>query len=299
MYLSSFLQEQLIILDKDFQDWSDMMSQIIPLMTQDLHLELSNTDIENMFKTREAEQTTIFPAGIGIPHIRLEHLGDPVIAIIVPKTPLNINNLDVRMFFVIISDKAASKLYLNLVKAFMGIAKNKELFEDLCKQQTAESFISLIRNQGILVLDEVNVGDVMTIHFKTVKTDTPLSLLSDMFYKQQYQYFPVQDKEGKVVGEVTLLDYLKVGVPKYALLLDHVKFPRTIEPLADIFKHENTLTVSEIMSPISIFLDVNSSIAEAVYLMVKHQRRLLPVFQDGKFAGILFASDIFKKLIRG
>ncbi len=299
MHLTSFIKKELIFLDRSFENVTELIQQIVPTMTQNLHLNKSSDELVELFLAREAQDSTAYPIGIGIPHIRVDNLANPIIAIVVPMNHVLVNKIPLKMFILIITDKIASKLYLNIVKAILTIAKNTKFFDDLCLMTESGSFFDRLHNEEIRVLNEITVADIMSSQFTTIQETANIKELGNLLESTQSDYFPVLNSNNQVTGEVTLFDYLKVGIPKYTLLLENVKFPQTIEPLEDIFRKEDTLTIKEIMTPIIYKVTTASSISEAVFQMAKRQSRYLPIFQDNHLVGIVSINDIFKKVIRG
>jgi nitrogen PTS system EIIA component len=299
MHLTSFINKDLIILDHSFKNVEEVIRFTVPIMIKDTNVDKTSDDIIQLFIERESQETTAYPSGIGIPHIRIDNLHSPIISIIVPNNPLLINEINIKMLILIITDKTASKLYLNIVKAVIGMVKKTELFNELCKTRDPEEFIYRIHKEEIRILNEITVGDIMSTKYTTIQDSAFLYELGDLIETTQSEYFPVLNAKSQVIGEVTLLNYLQVGIPKYTLLLENVKFPQTIEPLEDIFRNESSMTIKEIMIPINYKVITSSSISEAVFQMIKRQSRYLPIFQDDQLVGILSLGDIFKKVIRG
>jgi CBS domain-containing protein len=75
---------------------------------------------------------------------------------------------------------------------------------------------------------------------------------------------PVVDQNLNYLGEVNILDLLKVGIPDYLMMLDNLNFLMSFEPLEKLFENENEIKVSEIMSRDEIYLRPEASIIEAV-----------------------------------
>jgi nitrogen PTS system EIIA component len=299
MQLTSFLKPDLVILDHSFKSVTEIIQFIIPSMVKDAHLDKSSDEIIQLFIEREKQDSTAYPAGIAIPHIRIDNLQTPIISIVLPTDPVLVNQIPIRMFALIITDKTASKLYLNIVKAILGIVRNKAFFDELCSMKVPGDLISLIHKDEIRILNEVTVGDIMSTKFITIEESALLRDLSNLIENEKTEYFPVVNANQRVVGEVTLLNYLQVGIPKYTLLLENVHFPQTIEPLEDIFLKENYMTVKEIMIPVNYQITISTSISEAVFHMVKRHSRYLPIFKGDDLVGVLSLEDIFKKVIRG
>ncbi len=72
------------------------------------------------------------------------------------------------------------------------------------------------------------------------------------------------DQNLNYLGEVNILDLLKVGIPDYLMMLDNLNFLMSFEPLEKLFENENEIKVSEIMSRDEIYLRPEASIIEAV-----------------------------------
>jgi CBS domain-containing protein len=54
-----------------------------------------------------------------------------------------------------------------------------------------------------------------------------------------------------------------------------------------------TLTIRELMSPVPISIDAESTLMEAAWIMVDHNQRRLIVTEDDKPTGIIREQDLF------
>jgi CBS domain-containing protein len=62
-------------------------------------------------------------------------------------------------------------------------------------------------------------------------------------------------------------------------------------------KSSKIALVSEIMSPDVLYINLNADIEEAMALMINKRIRHLPVYEDGKLAGIISIGDVVKAVI--
>ncbi len=62
-------------------------------------------------------------------------------------------------------------------------------------------------------------------------------------------------------------------------------------------KSSREVPVSEIMSDRVVYIDINTDIEECMALMINKRIRHLPVYENGKLAGIISIGDVVKALI--
>jgi CBS-domain-containing membrane protein len=123
----------------------------------------------------------------------------------------------------------------------------------------------------------------MTRTVTTVTREMTVRELSDMFGRDDFNTYPVQE-EAETVGIVTKFDLLKCFaftlnqmVPRYADLMN-----RTV---ADVMTHE------------FIYVRPDTKLTRVLQLMVEHRIRSVPVIDDGhRLAGIIAREDILRAL---
>jgi CBS domain-containing protein len=109
---------------------------------------------------------------------------------------------------------------------------------------------------------------------------------------------PVVDNEGRYLGEISILDVLKVGMPDYLMMIDNVAFLRSYEPLESLFEKEELVCAEEIMQKNTRVLSSDASIVETVYHMIKDNKRYFCVVDKEYLVGIITAMDVFRKVIK-
>jgi CBS domain-containing protein len=104
---------------------------------------------------------------------------------------------------------------------------------------------------------------------------------------------PVLDKDGKMVGFLSIGDILKAVFPPYMSLMDLGEFTwdGMVEDMAKKVKDKK---VSEMMTTKVISVPENAPLMECVDHMIKNNVKRLPVIgKDGKVIGILYERDVF------
>jgi len=248
---------------------------------------------------RDEQSSTAYPTGIAIPHIRMDGFHDTVIGMAFLQNPLIYEETKVHWVCLIISDKSSSNLYLNIVANLLNISKDTQKMDNLMNAHDAAQVLHFFKDPEIVLKKEVTLSDIMVTDMVTVHPKALLSELSDALCSRNLSYVPVVDENNIYIGEVSILNLLKVGVPNYLMMLDDVSFLRSYEPLEKLFEQEDILCVKDVMIPDGRHLSPDTSIPEAVFEMIHNKKRFYSVVdEEGKLQGVVTAMDIFRKVIK-
>ncbi|MCB5245562.1 MAG: CBS domain-containing protein, partial [Candidatus Cloacimonetes bacterium] len=191
-----------------------------------------------------------------------------------------------------------SKIYLNIVSALLKISEDEEMMTQLRSFNNGIEVINYLRQCKIKVGQELSVADLMVKNPVCVTPDTLLSKLDSLMNEHNISCIPVVDNEGRYLGEISILDVLKVGMPDYLMMIDDVAFLRSYEPLESLFEKEELVYAEEIMQKNTRVLSSDASIVETVYHMIKDNKRYFCVVDKEYLVGIITAMDIFRKVIK-
>ncbi len=247
---------------------------------------------------REREAPMAYPSGIAIPHIRVEGLADTLIGMTFLQNPLDYDGIKVNWVVLIFTDKSSSKIYLNIVAALLKLSRDEEAMKSLHGLHDGHDVIHWLKQAKVEVGTDVTVADIMIRDPFCVGPDDVLRLANSLINEHKVSMLPVTDKEGTYLGELNILDILKVGVPDYLMMMEDLKFLKSYEPLENLFEKEDEITAGEIMQKDNKVLEPDDSIMEAVYLMLKEGRRYFCVVEDGKLLGVVTAMDVFRKVVK-
>ena len=130
---------------------------------------------------------------------------------------------------------------------------------------------------------EETVAGHMTRTVKTVTRELDMRELGDMFGRDDFNAYPVED-DGQIVGIVT----------KYDLLKCFAFAPNQLVPrYADLMKR----TVADIMTSEFIYVRSDTRLTRVLQLMVEHRFRSVPVVDVGHhLEGIIAREDIVRAL---
>ncbi len=125
----------------------------------------------------------------------------------------------------------------------------------------------------------LKVSEFMSTDLFTVQKDDIIELIVDMMDWRKIRYTPVEDKEGKLVGLVTL-----------RVILRHLLKLKNQPDNEDLVN----ATAKDIMIENPLTIGPNASILEAMSIMRKSKIGCLPVVQNSELIGIITEMDFLR-----
>jgi len=123
----------------------------------------------------------------------------------------------------------------------------------------------------------------MTRAVKTVTRDLTVRELSEMFERDDFNSYPVEE-DAQVVGIVTKFDLLK-------------GFVFTPSQMVPPYDHLMNRTVGDVMTSEFIYVRTDTRLTRVLQLMVDHRIRSVPAIDtDHRLAGIVARRDVLKAL---
>jgi CBS domain-containing protein len=147
----------------------------------------------------------------------------------------------------------------------------------------------------------VKVSDIMTKNVITVKPDTPLHALAELFVKKGVSGAPVVDDKGKVLGvaleEGLILRDKKVHLPTFIYILNGF-----IELGAGKFDEEmrkvSAINASGIMETNFASVTPDTPIEEVATGIIEKGLHYFIVLDKGELAGVLTRKDVVKAIAK-
>lgn len=145
------------------------------------------------------------------------------------------------------------------------------------------------------------VADIMTKDVVTVRTETTIRELAELFVSHRVSSLPVVDAKGCLIGVVTESDLVEqsktVHLPTVISLFDWVIYLESEKSLEKELKKMGGRTVADIYQQDVTTIASTSSISDAADLMSSHHVNALPVQDNGELVGIVARIDIIRTLL--
>ncbi len=133
---------------------------------------------------------------------------------------------------------------------------------------------------------QVSITEIMSKNPITVNPSQSLYEVENLLNKHNIRHIPVVD-EDRLIGVISRSDLLKISVSDLNEEEDGVE-----SVLFDNF------SISQVMTKMPVFIDINYSIKEAAKLLSQQSFHSLPVVDEGKLIGIVTSTDLIKYLIK-
>lgn len=117
---------------------------------------------------------------------------------------------------------------------------------------------------------KISISNFMTTNIKSIQAGTSVKSATQMMYENHIQSLLVEEK-GNIVGIITFAD---------------------IAVALSIYDKNSTSEIREIMSSPVVSVTSDSSILNAMELMLEKKIHKLPVIDDGKILGIITTTDL-------
>ncbi len=299
MKLSSLLNQEFIFLNADVSFQEEAVSLMVDKVYKDYSFETDKDTLLQTIAEREKQGHTILDGGIAIPHARLDHFDDFIISFCVPRKPFVLNGKEVKMVVMILVSHASPALHLNTLAAIAGLIQNKPMLENLLKSQNPQAFINVFEEANFKVKNDLTVADIMSTHLVSVEPQTTLKEIVNLMVEHRASYLPVVDSKGQIMGEITVLEILKKGLPDYVRGLENLSFLSSLSAFEDLLKNEETITAADVMREVQHRIKPSAPVVEVALVMMQDRERHILIEEDGKILGVVSYMDMLSKVLRG
>lgn len=144
--------------------------------------------------------------------------------------------------------------------------------------------------------------DVMVTNFKTLSPDSPITEALEIFKtsKQEGKIIfgiMVTDKEGAIVGIISMYDILLSLLPKHVKIWGNISDIEIEGIIEQAISKLKKFFVGDIMTPKVVSVTPDTHLMMILDIMVKKHIRRLPVVANGQAVGMVYISDLFSHLL--
>ncbi|MBC2854142.1 MULTISPECIES: CBS domain-containing protein [Cetobacterium] len=305
MKLSSYLSEKVIIPNIKGNNINELIENLLDqLVENNKSLKNEKAIMKKAVLKREEEASTYLGHGVAIPHARLEHYDDILVAIGFPEKPVMVKTLDnkeeeLKIVILVIADVLKGKKILKIMSGISKLAmKNKVILDRIIEEKDPIETIKILEAANIEVDHNITAEDLMTNIPKPVKETNTLEDIAKIIIMEKVSGIPVVDKNNNFLGEITERELISFGMPKYTTILNDLNFMTVGEPFENYLINEKTTTIEELYRREGVVtVDREASLMEVSYLFMNRGVTRIYVVESGKYLGIILRSDIIRKIL--
>ena len=305
MKLSSYLSEKVIIPNIKGNNINELVENLLDqLVENNKSLKNEKMVMKKAVLKREEEASTYLGYGVAVPHARLEHYDDILVAIGFPEKTVMVKTIDnkeeeLKIVILVIADVLKGKKILKIMSGISKLAmKNKVILDRIIEEKDPVETIKILEAANIEVDHNITAEDLMTNVPKPVKETNTLEDIAKIIIMEKVSGIPVVDKNNNFLGEITERELIAFGMPKYTTILNDLNFMTVGEPFENYLINEKTTTIEELYRREGVVtVDRVASLMEVSYLFMNRGVTRIYVVESGKYLGIILRSDIIRKIL--
>jgi len=147
----------------------------------------------------------------------------------------------------------------------------------------------------------LTAGEIMTRDVVTVKKETTIRELAELFTSRRISSAPVIDDKGDIVGIVTETDLVEqdksLHIPTVISIFDWVIYLESGKKFEKELKKMTGQTVGDIYSLEVEAIAPSTPVSEIADIMSSKKIHALPVVEDRKVIGIIARIDLIRSMI--
>ncbi|HEX2770682.1 MAG TPA: CBS domain-containing protein [Geobacteraceae bacterium] len=148
----------------------------------------------------------------------------------------------------------------------------------------------------------LTAGDVMTRDVKTVKKETTIRELAELFTRHRISSAPVVDDKGEMIGIVTETDLIEqdknLHIPTVISLFDWVIYLESDKKFEKELKKMTGQTVGDIYSEEFVKVTPATSVSDVADILSSRKMNAIPVLDGNKIVGMVARIDLIRTMIR-
>lgn len=305
MKLSSYLSEDKIISNLKGETFEELITNLLKeLAKTNKQVKVEQEIMKKAILKRESEASTYIGNGVAIPHARLEYFDDIVVSIAFPEKHVTMKNVmgeeePVDFIVLIVADVLKNK---NILKIMSGISrlclKNKDVFKEILKYKSPEKTIEILNKMKIEIDHNITAEDLFTTSILPAKENNTLEDIAKRIIMDKVSGIPVVDNHNNFLGEITERELIAFGMPKHTTILNDLSFLTVGEPFENYLVNEKITTIKDLYRTEGIItIDKDASLMEISYIFMNKGVTRIYVLENNKYVGLIFRSDIIKKIL--
>lgn len=305
MKLSSYLSEDKIISNLKGEIFEELITNLLKeLAKTNKQVKVEQEIMKRAILKRESEASTYIGNGVAIPHARLEYFDDIIVSIAFPEKHVTMKNVmgeeePVDFIVLIVADVLKNK---NILKIMSGISrlclKNKDVFKEILKYKSPEKTIEILNKMKIEIDHNITAEDLFTTSILPAKENNTLEDIAKRIIMDRVSGIPVVDNHNNFLGEITERELISFGMPKHTTILNDLSFLTVGEPFENYLVNEKITTIKDLYRTEGIItIDKDASLMEISYIFMNKGVTRIYVLENNKYVGLIFRSDIIKKIL--
>lgn len=305
MLISDYIDPDSIRLNLDVSDTVELLDSLLAAVRETPAFLTQPPEVRNaicpMIEQREGYGATAIGNGIFFPHARVPGMNGLILFFATCMEPIySVETPDgqpITMACLAVLPADKPSLGMKIVSTLSRIFSKEEARDALQNAMFPEEIVSYLAKYDVPLESIILVRDVALPYRWTAEPDTPLREVARQLLLNRVPGVPVLDKEGKLLGEVTLTRLQRFGLPNFFLSLKSVAFVRQFDPFEQYFLKEEASIASDVMNGDVVRLEEEGTLMEAVHALAVNRRALVHICRDDVAVGYVDRVAVLNRVI--
>lgn len=299
MKLSSFILENSILINEPVENKEEAIERLLNTFEPHMDATVRRAALERLLE-RERKISSYVDYGVAIPHTKIEGIHRVLVGLLTSRQGFEAQDppgAQIHLLFMLFTPPDKNTLLLQTLAAVARLCHSKEMRDALQRTKTPTRIVKQIEESGIDVKSTITAADVMVEPAGFLRPDMPIRDAIGEIVRAPDDGLPVTDAQGKLLGELSSVEILSIGLPKYVDLLKDDSFLTQFEPFESYFQQEHDLTVRDVMTREFLDAEEDTPIIKVTNLMISAGRSRLYVLRDGKLCGVIYRRDLLSRVL--
>ncbi|MEG0425171.1 MAG: CBS domain-containing protein, partial [Cetobacterium sp.] len=164
--------------------------------------------------------------------------------------------------------------------------------------KSPEKTIEILNKMKIEIDHNITAEDLFTTSILPAKENNTLEDIAKRIIMDRVSGIPVVDNHNNFLGEITERELISFGMPKHTTILNDLSFLTVGEPFENYLVNEKITTIKDLYRTEGIItIDKDASLMEISYIFMNKGVTRIYVLENNKYIGLIFRSDIIKKIL--
>lgn len=254
-------------------------------------------------REREAVYSTVITDGLALPHARIQGLARPYVSVGLFRNPVSFPSdgaqTPVTLVFLVLVPSNQPALYLQILRTLSNLFRDPKVIGDyLAGLSSPADLMRFFESGGMILPKYVCAADMMETRFIALKDNDNLRVAINSFVDQDVDELPVTDKEGEMVGIVSVGALLKVCLPEYLMWTNDLSAIINFEPFAVVLQSEQNTWLKDILKDEFAAVQTDAPAILVASELVRKNTSRCYVLKDRTLAGVISSPNFMGKVFR-
>lgn len=295
---ASLFTEQDVICQTKARSPGELFGEMVGRLAANHGLKNADAVVKDISEHEESG-SSVLPGGVAIPHIRLDGLVEPLVSIATSREGVAFGANAVRLVVMILIPIDKPAFYLQILAALSTILSKKDGVEQAAGLASAKEVHSFFQRGGFVLPEYVCAADVMAPPSGTLLNTNNIKDAIDYFVDQNKFEVPVVDKDGDLVGVVSIHSLLRICMPDYLLWMDDLSPMQNFEPFVELLRNETRTWLDDVITKEDFpVVDVKAPAIAVAEQLARHSANVCYVTEGYRLAGVITLPRFLSKVFR-